>query len=244
MLPPLIGVRKRIDGARGATLVADSRLAIEFDVVDNELRYRAPFDGFVDVLEEDDAEGFRGRFTFRGRELGRFAMARVETEPASGVAHQLVKHLDEAHAMEQSVLRMLDGLISTTDDPEILQALERHRLETEGHVQRMHRRLEAHGVRPSTVRQLTGVLGALARVPLEWVRGEKADRHARDAYATEHMEIATYELLRRVAQRANDEETVTACAEILAEEQAMAQTIEQSWDKFVDLSLREEGVTV
>ena len=35
----------------------------------------------------------------------------------STVQEQLIKHLDEAHAMEQSVLRMLDGMISTTDDP-------------------------------------------------------------------------------------------------------------------------------
>ena len=32
---------------------------------------------------------------------------------------QLIKHIDEALAMEQSVLRMLDGMISTTEDEEI-----------------------------------------------------------------------------------------------------------------------------
>lgn len=35
----------------------------------------------------------------------------------------LQKHLDEANAMEQDVLRMLDGMIGTTDDPEIKQGL-------------------------------------------------------------------------------------------------------------------------
>ena len=38
----------------------------------------------------------------------------------STINEQLIKHIDEAHAMEQNVLRMLDGMISTTDDPEIL----------------------------------------------------------------------------------------------------------------------------
>ena len=122
--------------------------------------------------------------------------------------------------MEQNVLRMLDGMISTTDDPEILQELEHHKLETEGHVQRMRQRLEAHGASPSTVRQMTGIVGALAKMPLDLVRGDKAGRNARDGYTTEHMEIAAYELLERVAQRAGDDETASACDEIIAQERA------------------------
>ena len=58
------------------------------------------------------------------------------------------------------------------------------------------------------------------------------------------MEIAGYELLRRIAQKAGDEETAQAAQEIIAEEQQMAKTIEQNWDKFAELSLKEEGVTV
>jgi ferritin-like metal-binding protein YciE len=150
---------------------------------------------------------------------------------------QLIKHLDEAHAMEQNVLRMLDGMISTTDDPEILQELEHHKMETEGHAQRMRQRLEAHGGTPSTVRQAAGILGALAKMPLDMVRGEKAGRNARDGYATEHMEIASYELLARMAERAGDEQTATAAREIIEDEREMARTIEQNWDKFVQLSL-------
>jgi ferritin-like metal-binding protein YciE len=81
-------------------------------------------------------------------------------------------------------------------------------------------------------------------MPLDMVRGEKAGRNARDGYATEHMEIASYELLRRIAQQAGDEETVRACDEIIAQERAFADTIAANWDKFVQLSLRESGVTI
>ena len=76
------------------------------------------------------------------------------------------------------------------------------------------------------------------------MRGERAGRNARNAYATEHMEIASYELLRRVAQRAGDTETAAACDEILAQERVMAETIAANWDTFVELSLRENGVPV
>jgi ferritin-like metal-binding protein YciE len=135
-------------------------------------------------------------------------------------------------------------MISTTDDPEILDALEHHKLQTQGHADRMAERLEAHDASPSTVKQFGGVLGALAKLPLDLVRGEKAGRNARDAYATEHLEIASYELLRRIAQKAGDEETVAAALEIIEEERAMAKLIEQNWDKFAELSLQEEGITV
>ena len=160
------------------------------------------------------------------------------------IQEQLIKHIDEAHAMEQNVLRMLDGMISTTDDPDILRELEHHKMETEGHAEQMRRRLEAHGQTPSGVRQLVGIMGALAKLPMDMVRGEKAGRNARDGYATEHMEIASYELLKRVAQEANDEETAAACDQIIAEEEAMAKTIAANWDTFAKLSLREEGVAI
>jgi ferritin-like metal-binding protein YciE len=242
-VPPMPGIRKKINGTRGATVVAGGRLAARFDVVENELRYRTPFDGFVDVLEPT-GEAFAGTWTFRGRELGRFTMTRSQEAGVTTIDDQLIRHIDEAHAMEQNVLRMLDGMISTTDDPELLQELEHHKLETEGHAQKMRQRLEAHGASPSTVRQATGILGALAKMPLDLLRGESAGRNARDAYSTEHMEIASYELLKRVALRAGDEETASACDEILAQERAMAETISHNWDKFVELSLRGEGVAV
>ena len=92
------------------------------------------------------------------------------------------------------------------------------------------------------MKQIGGIIGALAKLPLDMVRGEKAGRNARDGYAAEHMEIASYELLKRIAERANDAETVTACDEIIAQERAMADTIAANWDKFAELSLHESGV--
>ena len=162
----------------------------------------------------------------------------------TSIEDKLVEYIDDAYAMEQNVLRMLDGMISTTDDPEILDALEHHKMQTQGHADRMKARLEAHDAQPSTVRQMTGIMQALAKMPLDMVRGEKAGRNARDGFATEHMEIASYELLRRIAEKAGDEETARIAGEIIAEEKDMANTIAENWDKFAELALREEGVTV
>lgn len=153
---------------------------------------------------------------------------------------QLTKHIDEAIAMEQNVLRMLDSMIETTDDDEIKQELRQHRIETERQSDRLTARLEAHGASPSVVREAGGVMGALMKGVLDMARGEKAGRNARDGYATEHMEIAAYQLLERVAERAGDEQTAEVARQNRAEEEAMAKKLDAHWDRFAELSLEEE----
>ena len=57
------------------------------------------------------------------------------------------------------------------------------------------------------------------------------------AYAFEHLEIAAYELLRRVAERAGDEETVAVAERILAEERRAAEQVAGTWDAAMDAVL-------
>jgi hypothetical protein len=75
LLPPLLGVRKRIRGDRGSTAIGPLP-GFPFDVDGATLRYRAPLAGFVDILERDTPDRYQGRATFRGREFGRFTMTR------------------------------------------------------------------------------------------------------------------------------------------------------------------------
>jgi hypothetical protein len=75
LLPPMVGVRKRISGSSGETRVGPL-LGVPFDVVGRDLHYRAPFHGFVDELEPA-GDRYLGRATFRGRVFGRFALERV-----------------------------------------------------------------------------------------------------------------------------------------------------------------------
>jgi hypothetical protein len=74
LLPPLLGVRKRIEGTHGETAIGPLPGA-PFDVVGYELHYRGPFSGFVDVLVPDGGR-FVGRALFRGRQFGRFELTR------------------------------------------------------------------------------------------------------------------------------------------------------------------------
>ena len=63
---------------------------------------------------------------------------------------KLIHYVEDAHAMEQNVSRMLDSMISTTDDPEITEMLRHHKEETERQEQRLRERLDALGAGTST----------------------------------------------------------------------------------------------
>ena len=247
-LPPMTGVRKRITGSHGVTeLPGLPRMAFRVDGF--ALRYRFPATGLVDVLEPE-GDLYRGRATLFGRELGRFVMHRIAAPEQGGtmasqeLKDQLVRYIDEGIAMEQSVLRMLDSMIATTDDSEIKEQLREHKLETERQADRLRARLEAHGASPSMVKEAGGIVGTLMKGVLDMARGDKAGRNARDGYATEHMEIASYQLLERVAQRAGDDETAEVARQNRAEEEAMAARIAANWDRYAELALRDAGVSV
>lgn len=158
------------------------------------------------------------------------------------IEEQLVKYLEDAHALEQHVLKALDSMIATTDAPELLNPLQEHRRQTETHLSRLEERLAAHGAAPSKVKDAGMIFASLGLGLVHQARADDAGKHARDGYVAEHLEIASYEMLQRVAARAGDEETADAARRNLADEEAMARTIAGSWDLAVDLSLQQEGV--
>ena len=63
------------------------------------------------------------------------------------------------------------------------------------------------------------------------------------AFAFENLEIAAYELLGRVADRAGDADTVAAAQDILAQERRAAERIAGTWDAAADAALDRLGVT-
>jgi ferritin-like metal-binding protein YciE len=157
---------------------------------------------------------------------------------------KLVDYIEDAHAMEQNVSTMLTSMISTTDDPEIKEMLEHHKEETERQEARLRERLDALGAGTSTRKQAQTVAAALVKGATDVARGDQAGKNARDGYTTEHMEIAAYQLLERLAQKAGDTETAEVARQNRAEEEAMAQKLDANWDRFLDLTLAENDIRV
>jgi ferritin-like metal-binding protein YciE len=155
---------------------------------------------------------------------------------------KLVELVEDTHAMERATLGILDSLISQTEDVPTRSALERHKRQTEEHEQRLAKRLQALGSRPSAVMEAAGALGPMARGVMDKARSDRPLKVARDVYATEHMEIAAYHMMERLAERAGDNETAEIARRNRLDEELMARLIAQSWDKFAELDLVQEGV--
>jgi ferritin-like metal-binding protein YciE len=157
---------------------------------------------------------------------------------------KLVDYIEDAHALEQNVSRMLDSMISTTEAPDIEEMLRHHKEETERQEQRLRERLDALGAGTSTRKEAQTIAAALMKGAADQVRGDQAGKNARDGYTTEHMEIAAYQLLERLAERAGDTETAEVARQNRAEEEEMARKIDANWDKFLDLTLAENDIRV
>ncbi len=155
---------------------------------------------------------------------------------------KLIEYVQDAHAMEQNVSTMLDSMISTTDDPEIRSMLEHHKQQTEEHERRLRERLDAMGAGTSTTKEAGAVGAALLKGVGDMARTDKPGKNARDAFVTEHMEIASYQLLERLATRAGDAQTAEVARKNRADEEAMAKKIDSNWDKFLDLTLKEADI--
>ncbi len=155
---------------------------------------------------------------------------------------KLVDYVEDAHAMEQNVSKMLSSMISTTDDPEIGEVLRHHKEETEEHERKLRERLDAMGAGTSTTKEVGAVGSALLKGVGDVARTDKPGKNARDGFMTEHMEIAAYELLERLAKKAGDTETAEVARQNRADEEEMAKKIDSNWDKFLDLTLAEAGI--
>lgn len=160
------------------------------------------------------------------------------------IQDMLVSYIRDCHAMEQNVTRMLDSMIATTEDPEILKDLQAHRTETETHERLLQQRLtDLNETGTSVVKDIPAVFGAMLKGIGDAVRSDKPGKNARDGYVTEALEIAAYNLLENLAERAGDQVTVNLARRIREDEERMRDKIDATWSKVIDLTLVEEGVT-
>jgi ferritin-like metal-binding protein YciE len=152
------------------------------------------------------------------------------------------EYLIETHAMEKKARRQLDALIAESDDEEMEAAFRRHRAETDRQLARLQERLADHGEQPSHLRDAGAQFAAFFKVLGNLVADDKPAKHAVDAYVTEHLEIAAYQLLEQMALHAGDEQTAQVARQNRAEEEAMARTITARWDRVVRQVLAEDGL--
>jgi ferritin-like metal-binding protein YciE len=156
---------------------------------------------------------------------------------ADSLEEQLVKYLTDAHSIEVQALAQMRSAPGLASDPGLTRAFEEHEKETERHEQMVRDRLEAHGASPSRLKDLVMGVGGKGFVLFARSQPDTDGKLATHALSYEHLELAAYELLSRVASRAGDEETAAVAREIRDEERAMAERIEAAFDGSVEASL-------
>ena len=164
---------------------------------------------------------------------------------------KIVQYLNEAHATELALVRELQAQIAMTPKGGYRNGLEQHLRETREHSRRIEERLGelGQGSNPlqlgvGVVQTVAGQALALAKAPLNVVRGsggeEKVLKNAKDACASEALEIATYTSLARLARVAGDRRTERLAESVLADEQRMLDRVLGEIPRLTDAVARAE----
>jgi ferritin-like metal-binding protein YciE len=164
---------------------------------------------------------------------------------------KIVQYLSEARAMEKALITVLQSQIAMTPRGTYRNGLESHLRETRRHATRVERRLDELGQGSSPIQAGVGlvqsVVGqalALGKTPLDLVRGaggeEKVLKNAKDACATEALEIATYTAIEQLATSVGDETTGALANSICADERRMLDRILREIPKLTEAVVRSE----
>jgi len=159
------------------------------------------------------------------------------------LGRQLGKYLADAYAIESQALQLLEQGQVIAGEPGLVKVFSDHLDETRAQQAAVHARIEARGERPS---RFKSVLLRVGGVNLGGFFGAQPDTPAKlagFAFAFEHLEVAAYEQLQRVARRADDDETARIAQRIAGEERAAAAAIRARFDAAVETALSAQALS-
>jgi ferritin-like metal-binding protein YciE len=159
-----------------------------------------------------------------------------DVEPEN-LDRQLNTYLSDAHAIEGQSLRLLEKAIKLAEGTELAVVYRQHLAETEEHERLVDERLRARGDEPSTVKDAALRLGGLNLGGFFAAQPDTSAKLAVFAYAFEHLEIAAYELLGRVAQRAGDAEAAEISRRIIVQETDAARIVRALFSEALDAAV-------
>jgi ferritin-like metal-binding protein YciE len=159
----------------------------------------------------------------------------------SSLTEQLTKYLTDLHSIEVQALAQMQLAPRLAGDADLQRIFVEHRNETEEHERLVRAQVERRHAKPSAVKDVAGRVGGWGMSLFARMNPDTPGKLAMHAYAYEHMELAAYELLRRIAEHAGDEPVRAMADKIGGQERAMADRIAEMWDRAVEASLREKG---
>src|SRR5687768_8923021 len=118
---------------------------------------------------------------------------------------QLIKYLTDVHSVEEQALAQMRLAPRVAGDAQLRLIFREHLRETEEHERLVREQLERLGASPNTVKDVAGRVGGWGMILFARVNPDSPGKLAMHAHSYEHMELAAYELLRRIAEHAGDE---------------------------------------
>jgi ferritin-like metal-binding protein YciE len=161
--------------------------------------------------------------------------------PGDEIREQLVKYLTDVHSTEENAIAQLRAGAELVEDDRVAGAMRQHIAETEEHERLIRARLDAYDASPSKLKKvaqkgLAALSGAMAAAGQD-----TTNKLVIQAYAFEHLEIASYRMLRTVAERAGDQETAQVAERILREEQQAAEKLESMFEQAALVGLPQDS---
>jgi ferritin-like metal-binding protein YciE len=153
------------------------------------------------------------------------------------VSGQLVRYLADAHSIEEQALAQLRSAPDIAGEERLAAALGAHLLETETHERLVRERMSALGESPSRLKDMIMAIGGKGFVIFARSQPDTPGKLAAHAYSYETLEVASYELLARVARSAGDSETADMADRIRGDEERMAKRLEDLFDDSVRASI-------
>ena len=150
---------------------------------------------------------------------------------------QLTKYLTDAHSIEEQALQQLRTAPGLAGDEELARIYSEHLTETEEQERLVRERLRARGADPSRTKDLIARAGGVGMVLFARSQPDTPGKLTAHAFSYEHMELAAYDLLALVADRAGDGETAAMARSIREQESAMAERLAGCFDRAVEASL-------
>lgn len=158
--------------------------------------------------------------------------------PLNASEQQLLAWLNDAYAMEKAQVPILENHAEDASrHPDIRKRDLKHLKETRQHAKDVARCIRHLGSKPSATKKAIGrITGAIESIATEPFDDEILKNFLMD-HATEHFEIACYRALIVAANEAGHPKIAQVCEEILEEEQAMAEWLEENLPRAVELTM-------
>src|ERR671939_880138 len=157
------------------------------------------------------------------------------------ITEQLTKYLTDAHSIEEQALAQLRTAPEIAGGPELSAAYREHLRETEGHERIVRDLLGARGAKRWLTKDVVMKVGGQGFLLFARLQPDTPGKLHAHALSYEALELSSYELLRGVAERADEAEVAEAADRIAGEEATMMQRLESTFDRAVEASLREVG---